>query len=235
MTDKKKDQNPTIDELRKLSKLDHDDPRRKAFESKLRIERADNGNFLKNPFVVQAIREELQVLIDQYSSIKEHIKEREKIINSENPFKTLRAIGENKGEGYLEHLFNYYLAPTLKDPEEVTKEKERLQELEDELAQKNNIIEQTSEELKKKNEAEIKLKAKQREGAKLTAKKKKIKWLEDIRDFTNSDYYSKKDTSKMTTYKFKKFLEQERGVTNFPADITIIKHLNDYIKNRSRG
>ena len=69
MTDKKKDQNPTIDELRKLSKLDHDDPRRKAFESKLRIERADNGNFLKNPFVVQAIREELQVLIDQYSSI----------------------------------------------------------------------------------------------------------------------------------------------------------------------
>lgn len=76
MTDKKKDQNPTIDELRKLSKLDHDDPRRKAFESKLRIERADNGNFLKNPFVVQAIREELQVLIDQYSSIKEHIKER---------------------------------------------------------------------------------------------------------------------------------------------------------------
>lgn len=136
MTDKKKDQNPTIDELRKLSKLDHDDPRRKAFESKLRIERADNGNFLKNPFVVQAIREELQVLIDQYSSIKEHIKEREKIINSENPFKTLRAIGENKGEGYLEHLFNYYIAPTLKDPEEVTKEKERLQELEDELAQK---------------------------------------------------------------------------------------------------
>ena len=173
MTDKKKDQNPTIDELRKLSKLDHDDPRRKAFESKLRIERADNGNFLKNTFVVQAIREELQVLIDQYSSIKEHIKEREKIINSENPFKTLRAIGENKGEGYLEHLFNYYIAPTLKDPEEVTKEKERLQELEDELAQKNNIIEQTSEELKKKNEAEIKLKAKQREGAKFISPKRK--------------------------------------------------------------
>lgn len=235
MTDKEKDQSPTIDELRKLSRLDHDNPRRKAFESKLRIERADSGNFLKNPFVVQTLREQIQVLIDQYSSIREFIKEREEIINSENPFKTLLAIGENKGEGYLEHLFNYYIAPTLKDPEEAIKEKEKLQKLEDELAQKNNIIEQTSEELKRKNEAEIKLKAKQREGAKLTAKKKKVKWLEDIRDFTSSDYYSKKDTSKMMTYKFKKFLEQERGVTNFPADITIIKNLNDYIKNRSRS
>jgi len=85
-------------------------------------------------------------LKDKIKDIRAYMSERDSIINSENPYQTLQLIESTQGKEHSEHLFNSYIAPTLKDPSEEAKIRKRLKKLEEEKERTLKLIEERNNE-----------------------------------------------------------------------------------------
>lgn len=68
-------------------------------------------------------------LKDKINDIRAYMSERDLIINSENPYQALQQLESTQGKEHAEHLFNSYIAPTLKDPSEEAKIRKKTRKL----------------------------------------------------------------------------------------------------------
>ncbi|WP_302405167.1 hypothetical protein [Parasutterella excrementihominis] len=81
-------------------------------------------------------------LKDKINDIRAYMSERDLIINSENPYQALQQLESTQGKEHAEHLFNSYIAPTLKDPSEEAKIRKKLENLEEENKRNLKLIEE---------------------------------------------------------------------------------------------
>ena len=136
-------------------------------------------------------------LKDKINDIRAYMSERDLIINSENPYQALQQLESTQGKEHAEHLFNSYIAPTLKDPSEEAKIRKKLENLEEEnkrnlklIEEKNNETQQLAIKLEKQIEAEAARKKTLQKAAGKSAQKKRTFWKENLAEFLRSDYYS---------------------------------------------
>lgn len=85
-------------------------------------------------------------LKDKINDIRAYMSERDLIINSENPYQALQQLESTQGKEHAEHLFNSYIAPTLKDPSEEAKIRKKLENLEEENKRNLKLIEEKNNE-----------------------------------------------------------------------------------------
>lgn len=180
-------------------------------------------------------------LKDKIKDVRAYMSERDSIINSENPYQTLQLIESTQGKEHSEHLFNSYIAPTLKDPSEEAKIRKRLKKLEEEkertlklIEERNNETQQLVIKLKKKIEAEAARKETLKKAAGKSAQKKRTFWKENLAEFLRSDYYSVRDTDIHNVQNFRIFMLKGKGVDISYTEQTIARHLRDFIKNKSQ-
>lgn len=167
--------------------------------------------------------------------------ERDLIINSENPYQALQQLESTQGKEHAEHLFNSYIAPTLKDPSEEAKIRKKLENLEEEnkrnlklIEEKNNETQQLAIKLEKQIEAEAARKKTLQKAAGKSAQKKRTFWKENLAEFLRSDYYSVRDTDIHNVQNFRIFMLKGKGVDISYTEQTIARHLRDFIKNKSQ-
>lgn len=180
-------------------------------------------------------------LKDKIKDIRAYMSERDSIINSENPYQTLQLIESTQGKEHSEHLFNSYIAPTLKDPSEEAKIRKRLKKLEEEkertlklIEKRNNETQQLVIKLKKKIEAEAARKETLKKAASKSAQIKRAFWEENLTEFLKSSYYSARETDIRNVQNFRAFMLNEKKKETTYSEQTILRHLRDFIKNKSQ-
>lgn len=181
-------------------------------------------------------------LKDKIKDIRAYMSERDSIINSENPYQTLQLIESTQGKEHSEHLFNSYIAPTLKDPSEEAKIRKRLKKLEEEkertlklIEERNNETQQLVIKLKKKIEAEAARKETLKKAASKSAQIKRAFWEENLTEFLKSSYYSARETDIRNVQNFRAFMLNEKKKETTYSEQTILRHLRDFIKNKNNS
>lgn len=181
-------------------------------------------------------------LKDKIKDIRAYMSERDSIINSENPYQALQLIESTQGKEHTEHLFNSYIAPTLKDPSEEAKLRKRLKKLEEEKEQTLKLINEKDKEtqqlalkLEKQIEAETARKEVFKKAASKSAQSKRTTWEGNLTEFLRSDYYSARDTDIHNVQNFRTFMLKEKSIDISYTEQTIARHLRDFIKNKSKS
>lgn len=181
-------------------------------------------------------------LKDKIKDIRAYMSERDSIINSENPYQALQLIESTQGKEHTEHLFNSYIAPTLKDPSEEAKLRKRLKKLEEEkeqtlklITEKDKETQQLALKLEKQIEAETARKEVFKKAASKSAQSKRTTWEGNLTEFLRSDYYSARDTDIHNVQNFRTFMLKEKSIDISYTEQTIARHLRDFIKNKSKS
>lgn len=181
-------------------------------------------------------------LKDKIKDIRAYMSERDSIINSENPYQALQLIESTQGKEHTEHLFNTYIAPTLKDPSEEAKIRKRLKKLEEEKEQTLKLINEKDKEtqqlalkLEKQIEAEAARKEILKKAASKSAQSKRTTWEGNLTEFLRSGYYSARNTDIRNVQNFRTFMLTEKSIDISYTEQTIARHLREFIKNKSKS